>query len=674
MATVAVNITGATTMVGFTITPPFVTTDSFTFSFPYISQDDFQIDVNSETTLVAADYEFVSDYLIQLTTVGVAKLQGLYSAETSVPMVIRRRTTLDSKLVDFSDGGSLEEADLDLISTQLFYLIQESYDTAEIGNVEFNPVDGTIDFDEVTINVGEPTSLSSATTLNSVYNNVVTPDYAEAGVYRIGRLVFYSGDLYRANVDITSAAAVFVPSQWDIILTAAQLAQIATNTADIGTNTTDIGTNTTNIGTNVTNIGTNVTNIGTNVTDIGTNATNLTNHSADTSTHGVAELVGTTETQDLSGKTFTDPITLQEQGSTPSTPATGDKKIYPKTDGKLYTLDDGGVETEVGGAGGADGNDLLSNQLHNIGILGTVAASALTVALKQADGSTDADGTDFARISFRDVVATVGGFNSRSVTTSLSLVIPSGATMGQTSTEEGRLYVYAVDNAGTVELAVSSSKHWDEADLQTTTALSTGADDSHLLYSTTARTSKPIRLIGVITQTQTTAGTWATSPTVQKVGPITPITQQVGYVKDVKGATVNGGTFTSGAWRTRDLNTIEGDSGFITLGTNQFTLPSGEYDIDAVAQAIRVDGHLTKLRNITDSTDDIIGESSFSASAINAGDTKSHLKGRIVLTASKTFELQHRCETTSASTEGFGRGWLAGFSAVFTTIKITKIR
>ena len=52
--------------------------------------------------------------------------------------------------------------------------------------------------------------------------------------------------------------------------------------------------------------------------------------------------------EDLSGKTFTDPITLEEQGSTPSNPSAGDRKLYAKTDGKLYHLDSSGLETQVG--------------------------------------------------------------------------------------------------------------------------------------------------------------------------------------------------------------------------------------------------------------------------------------------------------------------------------------
>jgi len=65
------------------------------------------------------------------------------------------------------------------------------------------------------------------------------------------------------------------------------------------------------------------------------------------------DVVGTTDTQDISNKRFTDGITLEEQASTPSNPASGDKKLYAKDDGKVYTLNSAGDEVEVGsGAGG----------------------------------------------------------------------------------------------------------------------------------------------------------------------------------------------------------------------------------------------------------------------------------------------------------------------------------
>lgn len=78
--------------------------------------------------------------------------------------------------------------------------------------------------------------------------------------------------------------------------------------------------------------------------------------------HGVTgSVVGTSDTQDLSNKTFTDAITLEEQVSTPSNPASGDKKIYAKNDGKLYTLNSLGEEVEVGSGAGQGSINYIEN-------------------------------------------------------------------------------------------------------------------------------------------------------------------------------------------------------------------------------------------------------------------------------------------------------------------------
>ena len=45
-------------------------------------------------------------------------------------------------------------------------------------------------------------------------------------------------------------------------------------------------------------------------------------------------------------------VTAKELASTPATPASGTQSIYPKTDGKWYTLDDAGTETEIGSGSG----------------------------------------------------------------------------------------------------------------------------------------------------------------------------------------------------------------------------------------------------------------------------------------------------------------------------------
>lgn len=134
-------------------------------------------------------------------------------------------------------------------------------------------------------------------------------------------------------------------------------------------------------------------------------------------------------------------------------------------------------------------------------ITATVAASALTLGLNPTS------------MYFRKTPLTDGTPNVRS-NASLSLVVPSGATLGTTDAVESRLILLAIDNAGTIELAVTNGAGLNESTLITTIAIDATADSKGSIYSITARTSVPFRIVGFIDSTQATAGTWATSPTV----------------------------------------------------------------------------------------------------------------------------------------------------------------
>jgi hypothetical protein len=92
------------------------------------------------------------------------------------------------------------------------------------------------------------------------------------------------------------------------------------------------------------------------------------------------------------------------------------------------------------------------------------------------------------------------------------------------SATQSRIVVLALDNAGTVELAVvniSGGNDLTETGLISTTAEggAGAADSASVVYSTTARTNVAYRVVGYIESTQATAGTWATTPsTIQGCG------------------------------------------------------------------------------------------------------------------------------------------------------------
>lgn len=213
-------------------------------------------------------------------------------------------------------------------------------------------------------------------------------------------------------------------------------------------------------------------------------------------------------------------------------------------------------------------------------ITASVATNALTCTLNPTS------------LDFRSSTLASGAVNTRVIGSAISLVVPSGASLGTIAAQTSRIAVIAIDNAGTVELAaanIAGGDNLDETTLLTTipiaqtctftgsiavttgiltlsatgtgtfalgqaitgTGVSSGTYIKSLLsgtlgaaastyqtnqftavasttitgvagmgvYSATARTGVPFRVVGYIESTQATAGTWATAPsTIQGMG------------------------------------------------------------------------------------------------------------------------------------------------------------
>lgn len=139
-------------------------------------------------------------------------------------------------------------------------------------------------------------------------------------------------------------------------------------------------------------------------------------------------------------------------------------------------------------------------------ISASVAANALTLTLNPTG------------LNFRASSLASGTVSYRTVASAISLTIPAGVTLGTINGQPARLVVIALDNAGTVELAVvnlaGGSPLLDETNLMTTVAISGASNSATTVYSASARTNVPYRVVGFIDITEATAGTWATAPTV----------------------------------------------------------------------------------------------------------------------------------------------------------------
>lgn len=143
-------------------------------------------------------------------------------------------------------------------------------------------------------------------------------------------------------------------------------------------------------------------------------------------------------------------------------------------------------------------------------------------------------------------------------------------------------------------------------------------------------------------------------------------------IGDQKSAGTEGGTFTSGAWQTRDLNTEISDAdGIVSISSNQFTLAAGTYLVNASAPAHKVNGHQIRLYNTTDSSTVAFGTTEISHASDNCGN-RSFVSARFTISGSKVYEIQHRCATTRA-TDGYMRTHTnLGEGELFTLVEIYK--
>lgn len=90
---------------------------TFTVPFPYLDADDVKVTVDGEPTAVTWNNSSV-------LSISPAPSVGAI-------VYIQRRTTSNELLVDFTDGSTLSEKQLDLMAQQNFYLAQEAFDRAE---------------------------------------------------------------------------------------------------------------------------------------------------------------------------------------------------------------------------------------------------------------------------------------------------------------------------------------------------------------------------------------------------------------------------------------------------------------------------------------------------------------------------------------------------------------
>ena len=151
---------------------------------------------------------------------------------------------------------------------------------------------------------------------------------------------------------------------------------------------------------------------------------------------------------------------------------------------------------------------------------------------------------------------------------------------------------------------------------------------------------------------------------------------QVAYIKDVK-TSVAGGPSIAGT-QVREINTLEGDTSFVTIDPvlDRFTIQAGEYEIDASCPAFKSLEHQCYIYNADLSTYDIVGTSEY-ANGVDGGN-RCFVSGELSLSQPTTFELRH---WTRQAQGGNGLGVTSGAQGtnpqtldVYAMIKIRKLR
>jgi len=127
-------------------------------------------------------------------------------------------------------------------------------------------------------------------------------------------------------------------------------------------------------------------------------------------------------------------------------------------------------------------------------------------------------------------------------------------------------------------------------------------------------------------------------------------------IADQKVKGTSSGTFTSGAWRTRDLNTeIADPDGIVSISANEFTLAAGSYLIKWSAPAKYVEENQTRLYDVTGTAAVAVGSSAFNYTNHPTYVCEGPSSGfaRVTPGSSNVYRIEHYGALTHA-TNGFG--------------------
>lgn len=268
---------------------------------------------------------------------------------------------------------------------------------------------------------------------------------------------------------------------------------------------------------------------------------------------------------------------------------------------------------------------------------------------------------------------------------SFALISTSGDYVQRTGdTMTGALVLFANPSAAAPDLQAATKRYVDAAIASAAVVTSAAGSNGQVQYNnngafggfTVSGDAASLSTAGVLTlaNTAVSAGTYIQPlVTIDSKGRITSATA-TGYAQfqDQKAAGTDGGAFTSGSFATRTINTtvVNGITS-ASLSSNQISLPAGTYYVRAKCAATKVNRHVARFRNVTDSTT-AIASMSHEADASIGNNDYALVEGQFTIAGTKVYELQHQCQTTNA-TDGLGDAANLGVAEVYSDVQIWKI-
>ena len=149
------------------------------------------------------------------------------------------------------------------------------------------------------------------------------------------------------------------------------------------------------------------------------------------------------------------------------------------------------------------------------------------------------------------------------------------------------------------------------------------------------------------------------------------------YLQDQRTYDQAADTMGAGGFNNMHVNTIKGESWFVTLGTGttgvngtneDFTLEAGTYKITAYQPSYQCNSCKLRLYNVTDSTNGDVGVINYTTASTN-GFAPAILQELITITKSTTYRLQFWA--VSGGMNGGGASWIGSGSGNNVTTQIT---